>query len=110
MDMMITLQWTVRIEGNRASIEEIVRAVEQRLDEAKSSAGRMVLAAYQEQTLQTLCSASGSSAKIRMGRPFGQGAIPASLPSSELSPCRLLEPGPLRAYHRRDGAVSPGPG
>lgn len=67
MDMMITLQWMVRIEGNRASVEEIVRAVEQRLDEAKSSVGRQVLEAYQEQTLQTLCSASGPSAKKGWG-------------------------------------------
>jgi hypothetical protein len=68
MDMVITLKWHVRIEGDRAHAEEIVRAVEQRLDEAKSSVSQQVLEAYQEQMVQTLCHASGPSAKGGLGR------------------------------------------
>lgn len=67
MDIVITMKWTVRIAENRASVEEIMQTVEQRLDEAKSAVGQRVLEAYQEQTIETLCSASGSSAKRGWG-------------------------------------------
>jgi hypothetical protein len=63
MDIVITMKWTVRIEGDRASVEEIVRAVDQRLDEAKSAMARVVVETYQEQILQTLCSGNRPSAK-----------------------------------------------
>lgn len=68
MDIVITLQWQVRIEGDRASAEEIVQAVEQRLEEAKNAVSQKVLKAYQEQIIQTLCSASGRSAPQGLGR------------------------------------------
>lgn len=68
MDIVITLKWHVRIEADRAHAEEIVQAVEQRLDEAKRSMSQEVLEAYQEQIVQTLCSASGPSAKAGLCR------------------------------------------
>jgi hypothetical protein len=64
---MITLQWNIKIEGDRADADEIARAVAHRLDEAKSPVGQAVLEAYQERIVQTLCTPSGRSAKQGLG-------------------------------------------
>ncbi len=67
MEIMITLQWNIKIEGNRVNADEIARAVECRLDEAKGPVGQAVLEAYREQIVQILCSPSGSLAKKGLG-------------------------------------------
>lgn len=68
MDIVITLRWQVRVEGDRASAEEIVQAVEQRLEEAKSVVSQEVLNAYQEQIVRILCSTRGLSGPPGLGR------------------------------------------
>lgn len=81
MEIMITLKWNIRIEADRAHAEEIVQAVEQRLDEAKRPVGKMVLEAYQEQVVQVLCSASGPGAKKGLGVHPTKGEPSRSCPS-----------------------------
>jgi hypothetical protein len=80
MEIMITLQWKIKIEEDRADADEIARAVERRLDEAKSPVGQAVVEAYQERIVQTLCSPSGSRAKKGLGGHAVKGEPRRSCP------------------------------
>jgi hypothetical protein len=77
---MITLQWKIKIEGDRANADEIARTVDQRLNEAKSPVGQAVLEAYQAQIVQTLCSPSGLVAKKGLGGHEVKGQPSRSCP------------------------------
>lgn len=67
MEILITLNWSIKIDGDRANAEEIAEAVDRRLNEAKSSVGQAVIEAYQSQIVQTLCSPGSPSAKKGLG-------------------------------------------
>lgn len=67
MEILITLNWSIKIDGDRANAEEIAEAVDRRVNEAKSPVGQAVIEAYQSQIVQTLCSPSSPSAKKGLG-------------------------------------------
>lgn len=67
MDMVVTLELEVKIEGDRTNANEVFVAVRDAMSDAEGEVTQLVIEAYQEQIVSTLCSPSGLVAKKGLG-------------------------------------------
>jgi len=67
MRIVIEMELEVKIPEDRANVNEIFMAVQTAMAEARSQAATKAIEGYEEQIIQTLCSASGRQAKKGLG-------------------------------------------
>jgi hypothetical protein len=67
MEMVICLELTVKIEGDRTNVDEIFVAVGEAMKKASGAMARSVIEGYQERIVEVLCGPSGRVAKKGLG-------------------------------------------